>query len=294
VQDNLEHAERFFFARPTDQPNSLTLSILGWIAVVFFLLFAAKRLRTLRTEPPAVVASVIFLAGFIAQFVVLMCYFWGQFDDPVIRRLSLPTHLWLVVAVMTVLPQFAAAGFQRLLLSVAAFGAIASGVPSMAEHAYTQEYLPGRETAWRREFIAEQPRHDYLMIDNDSILWIAHQVSATTVPEAIKRRDAIVFHLRNRTFSAIYIFQRLNIDPKTGAMTVREGDDPGPDYVLEPVREERLQTLTLTRISRVKEVRVGSTVVSGPDAKDAPVPKSRTEIEKMRKAYLENFIKQLP
>ena len=272
VQDNLEHAERFFFARPTDQPNSLTLSILGWIAVVFFLLFAAKRLRTLRTEPPAVVASVIFLAGFIAQFVVLMCYFWGQFDDPVIRRLSLPTHLWLVVAVMTVLPQFAAAGFQRLLLSVAAFGAIASGVPSMAEHAYTQEYLPGRETAWRREFIAEQPRHDYLMIDNDSILWIAHQVSATTVPEAIKRRDAIVFHLRNRTFSAIYIFQRLNIDPKTGAMTVREGDDPGPDYVLEPVREERLQTLTLTRISRVKEVHLGSVVVSGPDAKDAPVP----------------------
>ena len=294
VQDNLEHAERFFFARPTDQPNSLTLSILGWIAVVFFLLFAAKRLRTLRTEPPAVVASVIFLAGFIAQFVFMMCYFWGQFDDPVIRRLSLPTHLWLVVAVMTVLPQFAAAGFQRFLLGVAAFGVIANGVPSMAEHAYTQEYLPGRETAWRREFIADQPRHDYLMIDNDSILWVAHQVSATTVPEAIKRRDAIVFHLRNRTFSAIYVFQRLNIDPKTGAMTIREGDDLGPDYVLEPVREERLQTLTLTRISRVKEVRVGSTVVSGPDAKDAPVPKSRTEIEKMRKEYLENFIKQLP
>lgn len=294
VQDNLEHAERFFLARPTDQPNSLTLSILGWIAVVFFLLFAAKRLRTLRSEPPAVVASVIFSAGFIAQFVVMMCYFWGQFDDPVIRRLSLPTHLWLVVAVMTVLPQFAAAGFQRLLLGVAAFGVIASGVPSMAEHAYTQEYLPGRETAWRREFIADQPRHDYLMIDNDSILWIAHLVSATTVPEAIKRRDAIIFHLRNRTFSAIYIFQRLNIDPQTGAMTVREGDDPGPDFVLEPVREERLQTLTLTRISRVKEVRLGSVIVSGPDAKDAPVPKSRTEIEKMRKAYLENFIKQLP
>jgi len=51
------------------------LTFLGWIAVVFFLLFAAKRLRALRTEPPAVVAAIIFQVGFIAQFIFLMCYF---------------------------------------------------------------------------------------------------------------------------------------------------------------------------------------------------------------------------
>ena len=295
VPDNLAHAVKFFFASSTDQPNSLTLSLLGWIAVPFSLLFVAKRLRTLRTEPPAVVASVIFSAGFVAQFVIMMCYFWGQFDDPVIRRLSLPTHLWLVVAVLTILPQFAAAGFQRFLLGVAAFGLIASGVPSMAGHAYTQEYLPGRETAWRREFIADQPRHDYLMIDNDAILWVSHQVSATTVPEVHKRREALAWNMRNRTFSGVYVFQRYNIDPETGAMTLREGDDLGPDFVLETVREERLQTLTLTRISRLKEVRQGKVSLTAPDKGPEPVvPKSRAEIEKLRKAYLENFIKQLP
>ncbi len=292
--DNLAHAESFFFARATDQPNSLTLSILGWIAVPFFLLLAAKRLRRLRDEPPAVVATVVFTLGFLGQFVLMMCYFWGKFDDPVIRRLSLPTHLWLVVSVLAVLPQFAAANFQRLLVGIAAFGALASGIPSMAAHTYTQEYLPGRETAWRRQFIAEQPRHDYLMIDNDSILWVAHQISATTIMQAQRRRDAIVFHMRNRTFSAVYVFQRYNIDPKTGAMTLRPGDDLGPAFVLEPVREERLQTLTLTRISRVKEVRAGAVSLTAPAGADPVVPKDRAEIERLRKAYLENFIKQLP
>jgi hypothetical protein len=242
-----------------------------------------------------VAASVVFSIGFSGQFLLMMCYFWGKFDDPIIRRLSLPTQLWLVVAVMTVLPQFAAAGFQRFLLGVAAFGAIASGIPSMAAHAYSQEYLPGRETEWRRQFIADQPRHDYLMIDNDSILWIAHQVSATTVPEAIRRRDAIAFHLRNRTFSGVYVFQRYNIDPKTGVMTLREGDDLGPGFVLEPVREERMQTLTLTRISRITEVKQGAVSLTASAAGKPPVvPKDRAEIEKLRKAYLENFIKQLP
>lgn len=295
VPENVYHALKFFFARPTDQPNSLTLSILGWIAVVFFLLFVAKSLRTLRAQPPAMVAAVIFSVGFIAQLAVFMGYFWGQFDDVIIRRLSLPTHLWLVVSVMAVLPQFAAAGFQRFLIGLAAFGLIASGVPSMAEHAYSQEYLPGRETAWRRQFIADQPRHDFLVIDNDAILWVSHLVSATTVPQAIKRRDAVVFTLRNHTFADIFVFQRYNIHPETGVLSLREGDDLGPDFVLETVREERLQTLTLTRISRVKEVRKGAVSLTAPDGGPAPVvTQDRAEIEKMRKAYLENFIKQLP
>ncbi len=295
LPNNLTHAALFFFGKTTDQPNSWTLSVLGWIGALFFLLFAVKRLRTLRSEPPVMAATVIFAVGFVAQFLLLMGYFWGQFDDVVIRRLSLPTDLGLVIAVMAVLPQFAAAGFQRFLLGVAAFGALASGVPSMAEHAYTQEYLPGKEVAWRREFMAEQPRHDYLVIDNDSILWVTHGVSATTVPEAKKRRADLAFFMRNHAFVGVYVFQRLYIDPKTSAMTLRDGDDLGPDFVLEPVREERLQTLTLDRISRVKEVRKDGASLTAPEPGPAPVvPKDRAEIEKLRKEYLENFVKQLP
>ncbi|HNC24571.1 MAG TPA: glycosyltransferase family 39 protein [Opitutaceae bacterium] len=295
ISDNLAHAESFFFSDVANQPASLTLSILGWLAVPFCLLFVVKKVRTLATEPPIVVASVIFTLGFVGQFFLMMCYFWGKFDDPIIRRLSLPTHLWLVVAVLTVLPQFASTAFQRLLLAVAAFGALVSGIPSMAAHAYNQEYLPGRETAWRRQFMADQPRSDYLMIDNDSILWVAHRVSATPVVQAVRRRDAIVFHMRNHTFSNVYVFQRFNIDPANGAMTLRDGDDLGPAFVLEPVREERLQTLTLDRISRVKEIRQGPVSLTAPTEEKPPVvPRDREEVEKRRKAYLENFLKQLP
>jgi hypothetical protein len=143
--------------------------------------------------------------------------------------------------------------------------------------------------------MAEQPRHDYLMIDNDSILWVTHEVSATTVPEALKRKVDLAFFMRNHAFFGVFVFQRFNIDAKTSAMTLREGDDLGPDFVLEPVREERLQTLTLERISRVKEVRKDGSSLTAPEPGPAPVvPKNRAEIEKLRKEYLENFVKQLP
>jgi hypothetical protein len=183
----------------------------------------------------------------------------------------------------------------RVLLFIAMFGLLSRSVPSMAAHAYSQEYLPGKETAWRRQFMAEQERQDYLVIDNDMILWLAHKISSTPIFQARgPRREALVFLMRNRAFSNIYVFQRYNIDADTGKMTLRDGDDLGPDFVLETVREERLQTLTLSRLSRVKEIRKGGTSLTARDPVEHIVPKGRAEIEKGRRAYLENYVKMLP
>jgi hypothetical protein len=293
IPDNLVHAARFLFGKSTDQPNSYVLSALGAVALFFFVLLFAKRVKALSREPAISVATIFFTLGFAAQFGLMMCYFWGQFDDPIIRRLSLPTHLWLVVMILSVLQQFPKPAVVRTLIGVAVFGLIAQGVPSMASHAYNQEYLAGLETAWRRDFIAEQPTKDYLVIDNDSILWIAHQVTATTVDAAINRRADLAFFMRTHTFSNIFVFQRFEINPDTGKMKIRDGDDLGPDYVLEPVKAERLMTLTQTRISRLVEITDGHKAISKP-APDVTVPKDRDEIEKGRQAYLENFLKRLP
>jgi len=294
IPENLVHALKFLFGKPADQPNSLVLSVLGCIAVPFFALLVAKRLRALRDEGPASVAVTLFSVGFAVQFALMMCYFWGKFDDVVIRRLSLPTHLGLVVAVLAVLPQLAKPAVMRVLLGVALLALLARSVPSMAAHAYSQEYIPGRETAWRREFMRAQSRPDYLMIDNDATLWVTHRVSATPTVTAVKRQVDIAFHLRNRTFSEVFVFQRYLIDPDTGKMTLRVGDDLGPAFVLEPVAERRLQFLTLSRISRVKEIRVNGEVTSAPDPVTATVPSKRAEVEKARALFLESYMKQLP
>jgi hypothetical protein len=294
IPENLGHALQFFFGRAADQPNSLVLSVLGCIAIPFFVLLMVKRLRALPNETPINAAVAVFFLGFILHFGLLMCYFWGKFDDPVIRRLSLPVHLGMVVAVVAVLPSFPQPVVLRLLLGLATLGLVARSVPSMAAHAYSQEYIPGRETAWRREFMALQPRPDYLMIDNDATLWVTHLVSATPTVVAVKRREDIAYHLRNRTFSDVFVFQRFNIDPETGRMKLREGDDLGPAFVLEPVAERRLQILTLSRISRVMEIRSEGKVISAPDPIAAQVPKSRAENERARQMFLESYMKHLP
>ncbi len=295
IPENLESALRFFFGRASDQPNSIVLSALGILAVPFFALLLAKRVRRLGEENSANVTVLFFSVGLALQFALMMCYFWGKFDDAVIRRLSLPTHLALVVAILSVLPQFSRPIVVRVILVLVGGALLTRSVPSMAAHAYSQEYLPGRETAWRREFMAAQPRPDYLMIDNDATLWITHLVSATPTVVAVKRKNDLVFHMRNRTFSDVFVFQRLTVDPETGKQTLREGDDLGPAFVLEPVTEQRLQLLTVSRISRVKEIRSASESLTATENAAPPrTPKNAAEIEKARQQFLESYMKQLP
>jgi hypothetical protein len=199
-----------------------------------------------------------------------------------------------VIALLAVLPQFRNPLVLRVLLGAAVVGVVVRSVPSMAAHAYSQEYLPGREVAWRRDFMATQARPDYLMIDNDAPLWVTHRISATPTVVAVKRREDIAFHMRNRTFSNVFVFQRLTINPETGQRVLRDGDDLGPAFVLEPVMEERLQLLTLSRISRVKEIRSGDVAISERVPRDRAPEKTRAEIEAARKLFLESYMKQLP
>ena len=292
--DNIAHALNFFFSPTGEHSNSFVLSVLGFLALPFFALWTLKSFRQLRAAPPPRAALAIFALGFAAHTLLLLCYFWGRFDDPVIRRLSLPLNLTLVIATITVAAELSWHGRIWPLLAVAiGAGFFAHSLPAMARHGYSAEYYVGREMEWRREFIAAHPERDYLFIDNNSIIWITHLVSATPVRQALDQKGNIIFNFRNRIFSAIYVFQRLGIDPGSGRMTVPAEDDPGPDYQLETVWERRFTPLTVSRISRVVSIREGP--ATPPERPPASLEKlTPEEREKIRLKYMDNFIKRLP
>lgn len=293
VPDNLEHALNFFFNTNGEQSNSLVLAVLGLLAAPFFALWAIRILQKARSAPPERVAFAIFALGFAAHTALLLCYFWGRFDDPVIRRLSLPLHLALVLGVVVVANEIKHAHVFRVLAAIAIAGTLAHGLPSMARHDFSMDYYIGREAEWRREFIKQHPERDYLFIDGSSIFWIAHLISATPRQQAIERKEHLIYHFRNHTFSEIYVFQRLEVEDKTGRLTVQADDDLGPDYVLEPITERRFTPLRVSRISRVKEIKEGP--AAAPRPAPPPIEKlSVAEQERIRQQYFEKFVQTLP
>lgn len=213
-----------------------------------------------------------------------------------IRRLSLPLNLTLALAVVTVATEFNDRGrgrVWRVLAVLVGVGFFAHSLPAMARHDYSLDYYVGREMDWRREFMAAHPERDYLFIDNNSIIWITHEVSSTPVKQALDHKENILFNLRNHTFTAIYVFQRFLVDPDSGRLTLPVEDDLGADYQLETVWERRFTPLTVSRISRVLTVREGPTAfpVAEPKPLESLTP---AEQEKAREQFLQRFIKRLP
>ena len=295
AQDNFSHWLNFFFDTTGEHSNSLVLSCLGIVAVPFALLATGKILARLKESSPTQVTNALFTLGFLAHTLLLLFYFWGRFDDPVIRRLSLPLNLWMTLSVVTTTTElFRHPGWiWRGLMAVTGFGIFAYSLPSMSRHAYSLEYYVGREMQWRREFIAAHPEKDYLFIDNNAIIWITHLVSGTPVRQALDHKDKIIFNFQNRTFTAFYVFQRYDVEPSTGRQIVQKDDDLGPDYKLETVWERRFTPLTVSRISRIVSIKPGET--TPPLREAAPLEKmSPAEREKVRQAYFERMVQRLP
>ncbi len=291
---NFPHWLNFFFDTTGEHSNSLVLSALGFIALPFLLLWSVKTLREARSNSPVAVAHAIFTTGFAAHTLLMLFYFWGRFDDPVIRRLSLPLNLWLVIGVVTVAGQFSRFKWTwPVLLAVTGIGIFSSSLPSMARHDYSLDYYVGREAEWRREFMTSHLEKDYLFIDPDALIWITHQVSATPVQQALNNKGIILFNFRNRTFTAFYVFQRYAVEPAGGRLSVQPEYDLGPDYQLETVWERRFTPLTVSRISRIVSIKDGETTL--PQKAPSPVVElTPAEREKIRQEYFEQLIKRLP
>ncbi|MDD3180243.1 MAG: hypothetical protein PHQ04_07800 [Opitutaceae bacterium] len=296
VPENLGHAFAFWFNFGVEQPNAPALAALGLLAVVLCLARLGHLWRTWREQPPAVRIAVIFGVALLAHLALMLCYFWGKFDDPVIRRLSLPTHLLFLFAVIVFVRFLPRPDRWLAGLVVVAFASlIISGIPSLARQAATRLYYPALDVEWRREFMRAWPEHDMLMIDNDSTFWITHLVSATPVVQARQRVEAIAFNLRNRMFNGIFVFQRFDIDEKTGALRIKPDDDLGPAYELETVAERTFRVDLLSRISRVKAIRLDT----GARVEQAPIfpadpEEGGQERDAREKAFMEEWIKRLP
>ena len=297
VGDNLGHALAFFFDFSGYQPSSAAFALAGILALPFFGLWMLKILRTGSAAKDDDMATSLMGIGLFGIGGMLMMYFWGQFDDRIISRLSLPVHLLFMVAVIVVARTLIKSDIGwKALAAVITFAALAQSLPVMAQRKYEIDYVPGLEMEMRREFLDAQLDRDFLFIDNDSVFWITHLLPASPVTVSRTKHEALSYHLRNHSFSAIYVFQSVLVDGLTGAKSIDPVDDLGAGFKLETVWERKVETLLFARISRVVAVEYAGEVVETLDAVPLIEGKLRNgeDVDTQRALYLENWIKQLP
>ena len=254
--ENVGHALNFFLSTDGYQPNSLLVSLLGAAGVGFFVLVLYRDHRDIFRARPAEAVFCLFTLGLIAHGVVMLCYFWGHFDDPIIRRLSLPAHLLFVLSFLFIYPRLVAhrARWAGLMVATVAY-IFACTIPVTAIHRYTQENFAARTNAWLSEFIDQLGDQPALAIDNGAALqWLIHRKASIAVDAIVQRPEAYLFHFKNHSFNPFLAVQRVGVDFNTGTRFPTMDDDLGDGFQLETVAEISFSPVYHVRISRVVSV----------------------------------------
>ena len=210
----------------------------------------------------------------LANLALLMAYFWGQLDDPVVSRLIMPFTILLGVAVIVVLAKIEQRG-PRLAPWVMG-GALVCyfgwGLPAARHHRDINQLAT--ELAWEQSVVARmEPRSRLMLTDKISLGWLMKGSPALILKEAGNRADQIQFHLQHGTFDEVLVTQRIRPISSDGGFEVDPRDRISERYVLEPVHES-MQGARLVRISRVVEIKPAPAVESTdePSENSAAVP----------------------
>jgi hypothetical protein len=252
---NIEHAATYLFSTTRMLTNSLWLSVVGPIALLFGAIVMWRSRRHWRAAPPAPIVLLVFGAVILGNLLMLMFYYWGQLDDPIVARLILPTCVLMALTLAYAVDRF---GSVRLRVAwVAAGGAVFAyvwgGVVANAQH--TGLNTLDRELLWERRFVATRPPGDRLIITNKSALpWMLCEIPAVAVEQARHRGSALQFHLDNHTFREVLVFQKYRPTDAEGDYQLDAGDRLPDSFVLEPITERRFGT-RLDRVSRLVQVR---------------------------------------
>lgn len=254
--DNVGHAVAFFLSFDGTQPSSWLVGVLGVLGVGFYVLYLYKEHRRIFRERPVEAAWVIFFAGLVVHTILMLFYFWGKWDDPIIRRLSLPFHILLVLSFLAAYPHVVT--FSQRWHAMATLMVVyifAFTIPSMAMHRYTKENMAGRVATWIHDFASDRSDRKILALDvNNGFVWILNRHASITASALAHRVDQFLFHHRLGTFDDIYIVQRIRSDLKSSVRWVQVEDDIGSAIQTEFVAERQFGTGYWVRISRVKEV----------------------------------------
>lgn len=257
--DNVGHALNFLFATDRIQPNSFLVSALGIIGVAFFILVLVRQRREILTSRPGQAAFACFILGLIAHTALMLLYFWGKFDDPVIRRLSLPLHLLLILSFVAILPQLVPSPRRWRYLSFATLAFIVSVTsPTVAMHRYNQENFAARWNNWLYDYLAKLPAGTTaLAIDRHSgIQWFSHGLSSMPVDALFANPEKYAFHFKNRSFQNFLVVQVLGSDFTNITRFPTVDDDVGDGLTLETVAEVTMSPVYHMRLSRVVAVDV--------------------------------------
>ncbi|QYM78762.1 glycosyltransferase family 39 protein [Horticoccus luteus] len=250
LQDNAISAAKFLFNTSPELANSLLLSVLGGLGMVWLAWRASRRRRGGQPWSGAQWALLCFSAAIVGNTVLVFCYYWSSFADRMASRFSLPLNLLLAFAAVLLV-----AGIERRgraltwLCGAAACFVLGVTTTRYAFHYYS--HLGIDEIEWERRLVRSLPAGERLIITNKSSLpWLLEERPAIMIDRAKLVADRLHYQLQRPRFHEILVIQSLRPASANGDHQLVPEELLPESFKLQLLAEKRFGT-KIDRVSRL-------------------------------------------
>lgn len=213
VPDNLGHALNYFLSVEPFMPTSPLLAIVGFIGVAFTALLVRHWLRGDSFER----ATGAFWLILAFQCMLMLSYFWGRLDDPVIHRMAFPFWLFFWFgAVFLFRPLLRKPKLSPTLISVLALYFAWHTMPLLSKHQFSTYHAPAAMfnhfAQWARD------NHDTrtLIISESSIFWITENFAAFSIKNPPEDLEFLHFLKAHNIYHRFVVFEPTEFDEELG------------------------------------------------------------------------------
>jgi hypothetical protein len=251
---NLASAKEFLFSTTQRYANSLTLSVLGALALAWLVGHLLSRRPALREADGDRLSLFLMGLAAVGNTGLVMFYYWSSFADPMAARFSLPLYLVFTFAVVlagttlarrvTVLPA---------VLTGLALLSVVTATSRFATPLYSHTGID--EIEWERRFVAARGPGTRLILTNKSTLpWLLQQTPSILVGRAGLVADRVEAQMHDGAFTEILVMQSLRPTTADGNHLVQPEDRLPRGFEVEFLTERRFGT-KIARISRLVAVK---------------------------------------
>jgi hypothetical protein len=251
--DNAAGAWNYLFSPNPMLANSRLLSVVGLLGVAWGLFTLIRALPRWWSAPAAPAALTAFSLAIAANTLLVFCYYWSNFMDPMASRFGLPLHLALACAAV-LLAAFLDRWWPATKLVIAAGLVFLLGVTTSryAYHGYSHVGID--EVEWEKRYINALPPGPRIIISNKSTLpWLLEKKPSILINRARLVADRLAYQLERRDFLEILVLQGARPTSADGDFELPPADRLPPGFKLELIAEKRFGT-KLARISRLVAV----------------------------------------
>ena len=251
--DNLLGAYQFLFSRSSELANSLLLSTVGLIALIWGLWRLVRMLPAWRTASAAGFSLGVFSLAVAANTLLVFCYYWSSFVDRMASRFSLPLHLVLAFcAVLLAVKLDRWWPATKILIATGLVFLIGTTTTRYANHPYSHVGID--EIEWERRFVNALPPGQRIIISNKTTLpWLLEKKPSILIGRARLVADRLAYQLHEPTFDEILVLQVARPTSLEGDFEIVPEDRLPPGFKVELMVEKRFGS-RLARISRLVEV----------------------------------------